>query len=145
MEYILALDVIWEICREIQKRNGNPFGKTHKVRVACSVQKGETFYGKNIASKAKSEKKMIFHSCLLSALKQSMQNFEVQEQEPPIKIKNLYFGTCAEDDAANKLLNRHSEIILKDIFFSIALNPITFQRVPYCAVCCDIFNVSNNV
>lgn len=140
----LNMDVLWTILYERKKRE-QPFGRNNKVRVACGIEPAHPFFGKNLASKSKSNKKIIFDKRLYDALIQCMKNFNHIPQEPPIKIDDDYFGTCAEDDAANQLLGKEALIGLNDILFSLAIDPITFRRVDYCAVCCNVFGLNNNV
>lgn len=138
----LNIDVLWAILHERKVRN-QPFGKNHRVRVACGIEPTHTFYGKNIKSKSKSNRKIIFDKRLYDALVQCMEAFNHVPQDPPTMIGNDYFGTCAEDDAANQLLGKETLIGLNEILFSLAIDPITFKRVKYCAVCCNVFGLNN--
>jgi hypothetical protein len=57
--------------------------------------------------------------------------------------EKIYVGSCAEDDAANQLLEADSTIpptfSLSQIKFTQAIRPRTKQEWPYCRVCQEIF------
>ncbi len=69
----------------------------------------------------------------------STQRAEDQEKE------DIFWGTCAEDDAANKVLNEceNSNIPLPttmtSLNFTKAIRPRTGECVPYCKICEKIF------
>lgn len=55
-----------------------------------------------------------------------------------------FVGTCAEDSAANKVLQevfevRHSYPMLQQLSFTNPVRPRTYQRRPMCRVCKSIF------
>lgn len=67
---------------------------------------------------------------------------------PPTKRSidgHIYFvGTCAEDSAANKVLQevfevRHSYPMFQQLSFTNPVRPRTYQRRPMCRVCKSIF------
>lgn len=139
----LNIDVIWQIFNEI--KNTSVFGKKNKVRVSCGVTADFTRYGRNIASKNKLQKKILFDARLASALQTCIASLGFPPQELPTLVGGWHLGTCAEDDAANQVLNRYASISLSDLFFSKAVNPITLEKVDYCLICCDVFGLDNNV
>lgn len=53
------------------------------------------------------------------------------------KMEDLYFGTCAEDDAANKVLIQCKNVSpkLSELKFTKAIRCRTGQNIPYCAIC----------
>lgn len=59
--------------------------------------------------------------------------------------KKLYFGTCAEDDAANKILvacdnNKIPQPTkLSDLKYTTAIRPRTREEEKYCTICEKIF------
>jgi hypothetical protein len=59
--------------------------------------------------------------------------------------KGIYWGTCAEDDAANKVLTECEKNLfplpqkMSDLRFTVAIRPRTRERIPYCTICEKIF------
>lgn len=143
LKHKLNIDVIWQIFNEI--KNKSVFGKKNKVRVSCGVTDDYTCYGRNFRSRSKSEKKIIFDARLESALQNCITQLRFPPQKLPSFFDGLYFGTCAEDDAANQVLKHYASISLSDLFFSKAVNPITLEEVDYCFTCCEIFGLDNDV
>ncbi len=77
---------------------------------------------------------------LLNALKR----FGTPPTKRIIGDKIHFVGTCAEDSAANKVLQeiyeiRHSYPTLTQLSFTHPVRPRTFQRRPMCSVCRSIF------
>lgn len=57
-------------------------------------------------------------------------------------LKNISIGSCAEDDAANKILQNNLKITsLYQLNFTIAIRPRTGQKEPYCQICKNIFGL----
>ena len=50
-------------------------------------------------------------------------------------------GQCAEQHAAEKLLNKRKSYIVKNILFSTAFRPRTSEMFDYCENCIRIFNL----
>lgn len=69
----------------------------------------------------------------------STQKIEDQEK------KDIFWGTCAEDDAANKVLNECDDqkmllpTKMTDLNFTKAIRPRTRECIPYCKICEKIF------
>lgn len=143
LRHTLNIDVIWQIFHEINKTP--VFGKKNKVRVSCGVTSNYTCYGRNFGSRSKLQKKIFFDSRLDSALQTCITRLGFPPQNLPFYFEGFYFGYCAEDDAANQVLNHYDSISLSDLFFSKAVNPITLEKVDYCLICCEIFGLDNNV
>lgn len=70
--------------------------------------------------------------------------YSTQPEEEKEK-KDIYWGTCAEDDAANKVLTECENNFIplpnkmSDLRFTVAIRPRTRERIPYCTICEKIF------
>ena len=62
------------------------------------------------------------------------------------KIKGCgnYIGHCAEQHAANKLLQEQKHSTVNDIFFGNAYRPRTGEYIPVCEICKDVFPTLND-
>lgn len=142
--------IVWKIIKE-KKLNG-PFGKTAKVRVVCGIQLGKCFYGENWGGKSKKEQEeYAYNSRLKGVLIDFSKKNNLKIDKIPSRVYDAYgqsynLGTCAEDDAASKLLNfyaekKHKFIDVEHLVFSSALDPKTMKNVKYCITCKTIFDL----
>ena len=83
---------------------------------------------------------LLCHSQLANAIQSAKLKFFRQSHQ-----QKLYFGSCAEDDAANNILTECSNKKiplppkLSDLKFTPAQRPRTREHVPYCTICEHIF------
>ena len=80
----------------------------------------------------------------VSPLLRALKRFGTPPTKKIIGGKIHFIGTCAEDSAANKVLQevfevRHSYPTLQQLSFTSPVRPRTYQRRPMCRVCKSIF------
>ena len=107
-----------------EMHNGRSNAGTKKVKRSYTDTKNFTDCHKRLATE-------------LFKLKKTCKNFQAN--------KKLYFGTCAEDDASNKILvacdnnQTPQPTKLSDLKFTTAIRPRTREKEKYCTICEKIF------
>lgn len=110
-----------------------------KVAIACEYG-GHHAYGHSLKCHKSIKQNVNYVTPLKNAL-------GVYGNPPEVKItseKIIFVGTCAEDSAANKVMEacysqRNSYPILKDLVFTQPRRPRTNQCRKFCDVCKAIF------
>lgn len=127
------------------RREGKRFDDMHdlpKVAVGCRYGKAK-FCGRS-GSAHKRYKRSIPRAPFNSHLYNALHAISPTSKIPGTFVENgerRYLGTCAEDDAANKVLNIYDPYVptLNKLKFTKSLRPRTGSIIRYCKTCQTIF------
>jgi len=155
---IIALNKLEEYQNKTQKEVRHFRSEEHRNNkddqdfpnaIVCCVYGKVLHVGRSMSSHLRhyNIQKRNFVAPLEESLMQECAKYGVKNPLPTTKNVGQtirFFGTCAEDDAANKVLDffisKKKEVSLRKLSFTKAIRPRTGEVIPYCQTCINIFS-----